>query len=73
MNLILQCNTGGLQIVKLLLECISNENWTLASSVVESIKEKCRKFLCMYLLRFYSFLISFIIFFFSFIILFYIY
>ncbi|XP_044754363.1 integrator complex subunit 5 [Coccinella septempunctata] len=45
MTLILQCNTGGVQIVRLLLECITNENWTLAGSIVSGIKEKCGKLL----------------------------
>ncbi|XP_045475302.1 integrator complex subunit 5 [Harmonia axyridis] len=45
MTLILQCSTGGIQIVKLFLECITNENWTLADNVVEGIKEKSKKLL----------------------------
>ncbi|KAK9890861.1 hypothetical protein WA026_012206 [Henosepilachna vigintioctopunctata] len=45
MTLILRCNTGGIQIVKLLLECISTDIWSLNIETICNIKEKCGELL----------------------------
>ncbi|KAL3269332.1 hypothetical protein HHI36_008404 [Cryptolaemus montrouzieri] len=45
MTLVLRCDTGGIQIVKLLLECISNEHWSFKGETICNIKEKCKELL----------------------------